>query len=58
MMKKIKEWLEEHWFAIAVYSILTVVFIAIVALGMVMTKWIAESDMPEWLKFWLLLGGK
>jgi hypothetical protein len=52
MMKK---WFEEHWFSILVYSVLTAVFIGIVALGMSMTKWIVESDMPEWLKMWLIM---
>ena len=28
--------------------------IAIFALSIAITKWITESDMPLWLKYWLL----
>lgn len=34
--------------------IILVAGIAIFALSIAVAKWIAESDMPLWLKYWLL----
>ena len=36
------------------FLIILVVGIAIFALSIAFAKWIAESDMPLWLKYWLL----
>ena len=41
----------------------TLIFIVVVAaicvvLSAVYTKWVWESNLPEWLKFWLLMPNK
>ena len=36
------------------FLIFLVAGIAIFALSIAIVKWIAESDMPLWLKYWLL----
>lgn len=50
-----KNWFKKHWFPFLIYAVLTAAFIGIVALGMGITKWIVESDLPEWFKMWLIM---
>lgn len=39
---------------IIAFVIFVSIAIGILALSFFTAKWIAESDMPAWLKFWLL----
>lgn len=48
-----KEWFEEH-IELLVYVGVTFVTVGLIVLGAFMTKWIVESDLPEWVKWWLL----
>lgn len=43
---------------IVIYVLFIVVFVGAAFFSLFVTKWIVESDMPEWLKLWLIAGGR
>ena len=50
-----KEWFEKHFADIIAGVIIIAITAGCIALGMSIVKWIVESDMPDWLKFWLIM---
>lgn len=49
-----KNWFEKNFVYIITVAIILAISAGIVFLGVFMTKWIVESDLPDWFKIWLI----